>query len=853
MIFFLRFEWVLFPTKSNLSYQSYLPWNYSLSLSLSSYISTIGVDFKIRTVNVGDKVVKLQIWDTSGQERFRTITSSYYRGAHGIFVVYDTTDQGSFNNVKQWLQEIDRYACDSVSKMLIGSKADLATQKAVDFYVAKEFADSLSIPFMEVSSKTNSNVFEAFARITTEIGARLGEPLDGPVREGQEKKVIRQADGSDDESFSEEDLRNGMMANLKKGSDKKASSSTKMNKEGEKKKKKHHAIKGQKADVNVFRLELTTLGTDAAVATADPVRCAGCGAMLNVHSQVVTASADNIQTLRALSEGAATIELAPPIHAKFEGCVAKGRAIQEGDSVWCCEFCEWINKLDVVPEEIAEICKSAMVDFLVEQAPEKPEEAPIKIFTIDVSGSMCVTTEVDGKFKLAGSEHRDKVNRDLLGAHGEGGHQYLPRQRQNVTHVSRLQCVQAAIAGQIEQIAANQPDTLVGLVTFSDEVKLIGDGKQPEVTVAGDKLQSFEELNTVGSAFRVARPVKEAKRDLLAKLWALEEGGQTALGPALMLSIASASRVPGSSVVLCTDGLANKGVGTLEDVQDEINAKLLYTELGERANLNGVTVSIISLIGAECRLEALAAVTEQSRGTVERVNATALQKELGALVDKPVVAVGCMAMVCLSRLAHFKGEFADELERRNWLVRDVGIVHSGDECTFSYGFRNVQTDASQLPFQVQVLHKRLDGTEVLRVCTATIALTSDRAEAEEHADATVVATHAAQRAAMKAKAGDALGAQLEMRAAQRFMQRANVDEERVMKWTSNVEEMDQVLRSEEEEEEEAIIANSNNNNNNGDDHDDVSKAPSKNKKKKKSDKAASKMSKFSQINHAGLM
>merc|ERR1711920_607246 len=112
-----------------------------------SYISTIGVDFKIRTLELDGKTCKLQIWDTAGQERFRTITSSYYRGAHGIIIVYDVTDKESFNNVKHWMQEIDKYAADGVNKLLIGNKCDLS-KKVVSFDEAKELADSLSVNFM---------------------------------------------------------------------------------------------------------------------------------------------------------------------------------------------------------------------------------------------------------------------------------------------------------------------------------------------------------------------------------------------------------------------------------------------------------------------------------------------------------------------------------------------------------------------------------------------------------------------------------------------------------------------------------------------------------------------------------
>lgn len=139
-----------------------------------SYISTIGVDFKIRTIELEGKTVKLQIWDTAGQERFRTITSSYYRGAHGIIVVYDVTDESTFANVKQWLQEIERYACEGVNKLLVGNKADLTSSKAVDYDAAKQLADELGIPFLETSAKDATNVEQAFLTMAKQIKDRMG-------------------------------------------------------------------------------------------------------------------------------------------------------------------------------------------------------------------------------------------------------------------------------------------------------------------------------------------------------------------------------------------------------------------------------------------------------------------------------------------------------------------------------------------------------------------------------------------------------------------------------------------------------------------------------------------------------
>ena len=138
-----------------------------------SYISTIGVDFKSRTIKLDGKTIKLQIWDTAGQERFRTITSSYYRGAHGIIVVYDTTDSETFEHVKTWLHEIDRYASENVNKLLVGNKSDLTSKRQVETESAKEFAESVNIPFLETSAKNATNVEDAFMTMAGEIKKRM--------------------------------------------------------------------------------------------------------------------------------------------------------------------------------------------------------------------------------------------------------------------------------------------------------------------------------------------------------------------------------------------------------------------------------------------------------------------------------------------------------------------------------------------------------------------------------------------------------------------------------------------------------------------------------------------------------
>ena len=134
-----------------------------------SYISTIGVDFKIRTVIIDGKVIKLQIWDTAGQERFRTITSSYYRGAHGILLVYDITDRISFANLPNWLSELKKYASNNVSTILVGNKCDLSHKRLVSLEEATKFATDHNLKLFETSAKKSENIEKLFIEFVKQI------------------------------------------------------------------------------------------------------------------------------------------------------------------------------------------------------------------------------------------------------------------------------------------------------------------------------------------------------------------------------------------------------------------------------------------------------------------------------------------------------------------------------------------------------------------------------------------------------------------------------------------------------------------------------------------------------------
>mmetsp|Transcript_33344 Transcript_33344/g.83779 ORF Transcript_33344/g.83779 Transcript_33344/m.83779 type:complete len:826 (-) Transcript_33344:85-2562(-) len=427
-------------------------------------------------------------------------------------------------------------------------------------------------------------------------------------------------------------------------------------------------VKVRKADTNVVAIKLGELANQVSLATGDPCFCEGCNVVLSSFSKLLD------------------------------------RTDGEEGQLWHCEFCGVVNELDLDPEEIP---KEPSVDYVLvsptaaldsAQAVDHGEQ--LVVFCVDTSGSMCVTTEVSGKQKIKGSDRLDKLRRQ----YADGFDQNFPQQKKDVTWISRLQCVQAAIASQLDALQKQSPNLRVALITFNGDVCIVGDGVQESVTVAGAKLENADTCWMIGADYPLNTPISKSAKGLTERIFSLEEGGPTALGPALMAGVGMASRCPGSRVVVCTDGMANVGVGTLEDLvtdAEKQTAEQFYDELGERASKHGVSVSVVSIKGSDCRMENLGSVADASKGSVELVDPNNLTKEFASILEEKVVATRVTVDFHLHSGLYVRstpsGAPTEELvsttagtsalDRPSHLSHHVGIATESMDVTFEYGIK----------------------------------------------------------------------------------------------------------------------------------------------------------------------
>ena len=135
-----------------------------------AHLTTIGLDFRLKTINLkDDRKVKIQIWDTAGEDRFRSITRNYYKGAKGILLIFDVTNKETFTHVRDWIERIHEESPEGITICLVGNKIDMNESRVISNEEGKKIADEFKIPYFETSAKSNIGVEEVFTYLVKEV------------------------------------------------------------------------------------------------------------------------------------------------------------------------------------------------------------------------------------------------------------------------------------------------------------------------------------------------------------------------------------------------------------------------------------------------------------------------------------------------------------------------------------------------------------------------------------------------------------------------------------------------------------------------------------------------------------
>jgi len=366
---------------------------------------------------------------------------------------------------------------------------------------------------------------------------------------------------------------------------------------------------------------------------------------------------------------------------------------------------------------------------------------------------------------------------------------------------------------QLDRLAIESPDRRVVIITFNNEVVIWGTEAHSDITIAGDRLDQFDELFEMGRTgirWESVPPISESCAALKEKVDALSEGGATAMGPALSVCLGIASSHRKSEIVLCTDGAPNVGVGSLEaeskpkskaaaSMSGESKGTQFYRMVGERAKENESIISIISIQGADCGLEQLSMCAEATSGTSNILVPLELVREIRKIGQRKVVATDVEATIFVH--PHLALAPSISASGASKATLTIGNVTNESDMSISYAVRPEfrSSLAGSIPFQLQIRYTRPDGSRCIRIVSATKHVTADRTEAEKACNAAIVGMAAIQRAAALAQEQRDFKAARELIHATRHMLRrgavSDEQQEELGNFVTQSDDMDAELRA----------------------------------------------------------
>ncbi|XP_068164498.1 circularly permutated Ras protein 1 isoform X2 [Antennarius striatus] len=371
-------------------------------------------------------------------------------------------------------------------------------------------------------------------------------------------------------------------------------------------------------------------------------------------------------------------------------------------NVWVCEFCECENNVDNNVDRVCIGQRSGVHSddlYLPNQSDDDYQnlEDTLVVFCVDISGSMSVTTEVasDSGF---------------------------------VAYISRLESIQDALQRALSSLLQLSSHRRVALVTFNNEVVIYGDGTCTPLTLKDWALMDYDHIWEQGVAYRVPHCIAETHDSLLQRVRDFSDSGATSLGPAVLASVAIASRYPGSRVILCTDGKANIGLGKMEETPSLSSSitTYFYQQLAQQALQCGVIISVLTFEGTDCCLANVGRLADMTGGRVNMVSTGTVATEIQVASLDNVLATGVSAMLVAPEGVYFPYEAGNNHK----FMKEIGNVTEEMELTVQFAvkpeFVKVFLRRQTIPFQLQLSFKTRDQKKVTRIITEQRPVTTSR-------------------------------------------------------------------------------------------------------------------------------
>ncbi|KAL4481825.1 hypothetical protein ABPG74_007914 [Tetrahymena malaccensis] len=420
---------------------------------------------------------------------------------------------------------------------------------------------------------------------------------------------------------------------------------------------------------------------------------------------------------------------------------------RDGQTVWQCEFCDYVNPLNV-PNSNNLIPKEKDIFYMLEkskevnkakQEAEEYKQAKHQEYSMNIEDDQDVDLN-DQRTIIFCLDNSGSMSSGTVFKDEDGQSKYM----------SRKACVERAIHSQILEMQKKYPNRKVGIVLFSKDVTILGDCQSAPVSIS--KEGQFEKLFELGQNHyeNLFRNNVSQVNNMPQKYKEIRTNGSTALGPGLAVSLGLASQSPqsGSSIILCTDGLANEGIGQLEDKKDYET----YEKMGQLAKSLGILIHTITMRGNESDVRVLGKLSDTTGGRTSRVGPADFNSNFVELVSSDLVAT--------------KVEIVVQLHEGLLMIEgsphtDLGNATENSSITYQYAVKDNYDFKGRdyIPIQSKIFFSTLQGDKMVRIITQEQKITYEYKQAVQEVQINILSKHANKVNAQQALFGSAPQAQ----------------------------------------------------------------------------------------------